>query len=166
MGLTSLCVVVCAAVLFSLAVLRPLERDGDRRFELALIGISFGSAAFSAATTEAPLRLLSRRGRIPERAYRPELVTLALCLRGKASPFWIMLLLVLGLHDHQTIQCCHNRPQTVRANHRVRNWPKRTRRRTQSMSLLGVKRTWVGALQMSAFDPKRTSASAATSSSA
>jgi hypothetical protein len=24
-------------------------------------------------------------------------------------------------------------------------------------SLLGVKRTWVGALQMSAFDPKRTS---------
>jgi hypothetical protein len=23
-------------------------------------------------------------------------------------------------------------------------------------SLLGVKRTWVGALQMSAFDPKRT----------
>ena len=26
-------------------------------------------------------------------------------------------------------------------------------------SLLGVKRTWVGALQMSAFDPKRTSAS-------
>src|SRR5215471_14285460 len=27
-----------------------------------------------------------------------------------------------------------------------------------SRSLLGVKRTWAGALQMSAFDPKRTSA--------
>jgi hypothetical protein len=35
-----------------------------------------------------------------------------------------MLLLGLGLHDHQTIQRCHDRPQTVRANHRVRNWPK------------------------------------------
>jgi hypothetical protein len=34
--------------------------------------------------------------------------------------------------------------------------PKRTCRKTQSMSLLGVKRTWAGALQMSAFDPKRT----------
>src|SRR4029453_17031597 len=159
LGLTSLCVVVCAAVLFSLAVLRLLECDWVRRFEVGLcIGISFGSAGFSAATTEAPPRPSSRRGRIPRFACRPELVTLALCLRGKASPFWIMLLLVLGLHDHQTIQCCHNRPQTVRANHRVRNWPKRTRRRTQSMSLLGVKRTWVGALQMSAYDPKRTSA--------
>ena len=29
-------------------------------------------------------------------------------------------------------------------------------------SLLGVKRTWVGALHMSAFDPKRTSAVIAT----
>src|SRR5262245_14724465 len=35
--------------------------------------------------------------------------------------------------------------------------PKATRRKTQSMSLLGVKRTWAGAVQMSAFDPKRTS---------
>src|SRR6516165_3431530 len=35
--------------------------------------------------------------------------------------------------------------------------PKRTSRKTQSMSLLGVKRTLVGALHMSAFDPKRTS---------
>jgi hypothetical protein len=35
--------------------------------------------------------------------------------------------------------------------------PKRTCRKTQSMSLLGVKQTWFGALQMSAFDPKRTS---------
>src|SRR5262249_4125016 len=49
-----------------------------------------------AATTEAPPRLLSRRGRIPGCVYQPELVTLALCLRAKASPFWIMLLLVLA----------------------------------------------------------------------
>src|SRR4029434_10543933 len=34
--------------------------------------------------------------------------------------------------------------------------PKRTCRKTQLMSLLGVKRTWVGAVHMSAFDPKRT----------
>ena len=33
---------------------------------------------------------------------------------------------------------------------------KQTCRKTQSMSLLGVKRTWVAALNMSAFDPKRT----------
>src|SRR5262249_35536803 len=33
----------------------------------------------------------------------------------------------------------------------------RTFRRTQSMSLSGVKRTWPIALHMSAFDPKRTS---------
>src|SRR4029453_8660878 len=97
LGLTSLCVVVCAAVLFSLAVLRLLECDWVRRFEVGLcIGISFGSAAFSAPPTEAPPRPSSRRGRIPRFACRPELVTLALCLRGKASPFWIMLLLVLG----------------------------------------------------------------------
>src|SRR5262245_60507750 len=34
--------------------------------------------------------------------------------------------------------------------------PKRTWRKTQSMSLLGVKRTCLFALQMSASDPKRT----------
>jgi len=38
--------------------------------------------------------------------------------------------------------------------------PKQTSRKTQSMSLLGIKRTWAGALQMSAFDPKRTSVGA------
>jgi hypothetical protein len=35
--------------------------------------------------------------------------------------------------------------------------PKQTCRKTQPMSLLGVKRTWVAALHMSAFDPKQTS---------
>src|SRR5262249_29291373 len=35
--------------------------------------------------------------------------------------------------------------------------PKRTCRKTESMSLLGVKRTSAGAVHMSAFDPKRTS---------
>src|SRR5262245_20920811 len=33
--------------------------------------------------------------------------------------------------------------------------PKQTRRKTQSVSLLGVKRTWLVAAHMSAFDPKR-----------
>src|SRR5215510_4542851 len=37
------------------------------------------------------------------------------------------------------------------------NGPKQTCQKTQSMSLLGVKRTWAGAVQMSAYDPKRTS---------
>ena len=65
LGLTGLCVVVCAAALFCLVVLLLLECDGVRRFELGLrIGISFGFAALPAATTEAPPRLLSRRGRI------------------------------------------------------------------------------------------------------
>jgi hypothetical protein len=105
LGLTVLCVVVCAAALFCVAVLLLLECDEVWRFELDLfIGISFGSAAPPAATTEAPPRLLSRRGRIPEYAYRPEPVTLALCLRGKASPFWIMLLLVLGLREKRVLQ--------------------------------------------------------------
>ena len=57
-------------------------------------------AASLAATTEAPPRPSSRRGRIPERAYRPELVTRPLCLRRKASPFWIMLLLVWAHPEH------------------------------------------------------------------
>ena len=38
--------------------------------------------------------------------------------------------------------------------------PMQTCRKTQSMSLLGVKRTWLVALHMSAYDPKRTSLSA------
>jgi hypothetical protein len=38
----------------------------------------------------------------------------------------------------------------------VRFWPKQTWRKTQSMSLLGVKRTRRFALHMSAFDPKQT----------
>ena len=43
LGLTVLCGVVCAAALFCLAVLRLLECNGVRRFELDLfIGISFG----------------------------------------------------------------------------------------------------------------------------
>jgi hypothetical protein len=39
----------------------------------------------------------------------------------------------------------------------VRYWPKQTCLKTQSMSLLGVKRTSVFAVRTSAFDPKRTS---------
>jgi hypothetical protein len=77
-----------------------------RRFELGLrIEISFGFAAPPAATTEAPPRAIEPAGQDPGKSvYRPELVTLALCLHRKASPFWIMLLLVFGLRDHQAIQ--------------------------------------------------------------
>ena len=71
------------------------------RFDFALvIGISFGFAATIAATTEAPPRLSSRQGRIPKRSQRPELGTVPLCLREKASPFWIILLLVEGDPEH------------------------------------------------------------------
>ena len=70
-------------------------RGAGLRFDFALvIGISFGCAATIAATTEAPPRLSSRQGRIPKRSQRPELGTVPLCLREKASPFWIILLLV------------------------------------------------------------------------
>jgi hypothetical protein len=63
---------------------------------------------------------------------------------------------------------CHYRKQTLSpTNHSRRSafasvpkvsaiGPKQTCQKTQSMSLLGVKRTWVGAVQMSAYDPKRT----------
>ena len=78
-----------------------LERDEVLRFDFALdIGISFGLAASSAATTDAPPRPSSRRGRIPKRAYRSELATLPLCWLRKASPFWIILLLVLTVPEH------------------------------------------------------------------
>src|SRR5262249_61267481 len=86
LGLTVLCVVVCAAALFGLAVLRLLECDGVRRFALGLrIGISFGSAASPAATTEAPPRLLSRRGRMPGCSSSPEPVTLTCPWRARAA---------------------------------------------------------------------------------
>src|SRR5262245_44984020 len=48
-----------------------------------------------AATTAAPPRPCGRRGRIRGRV-APGTVTLPLCSRTNASPFWIMLLLVLG----------------------------------------------------------------------
>src|SRR5262249_45954141 len=59
-------------------------------------------AASFAATTAAPPRPCSRRGRIP-RASRPETVTLPLCSRTNASPFCIMLLLSLGVLEHGMI---------------------------------------------------------------
>src|SRR5262245_4378390 len=56
--------------------------------------------AFFAVTTEAPPRPRGRQGRIPEHAYRPELATVTLCLHREASPFWIILLLVLADPEH------------------------------------------------------------------
>src|SRR6185437_8562331 len=58
----------------------------------------------SAATTEAPSRLLSRRGRIPVRVHRPELTAVLLCWQRNASSFWIILLLVSGRLEHAMIQ--------------------------------------------------------------
>jgi hypothetical protein len=60
-------------------------------------------AAVIAATTEAPPRRSSRRGRIPERAYRSELNAVPLCLPGKASLFWIILWLVSRQLGHRMI---------------------------------------------------------------
>jgi len=59
------------------------------------IEISFGFAAPPAATTEAPPWPLSRRGRDPGTRLTTGTGTLPLCLHRKASPFWIMVLLVL-----------------------------------------------------------------------
>ena len=60
------------AVQLNLAI-RPGERDAVLRFKFAMaIGISFGSAASFAATTEVPPQRRSRRGRIPKRIARPE----------------------------------------------------------------------------------------------
>ena len=68
-----------------------------------VIRISFGCAATIAATTEAPPQRRCRRGRIPKRRPRSELDTVPLCLREKASPFWIILLLVEGDREHPRI---------------------------------------------------------------
>src|SRR5262249_40715740 len=57
-----------------------------------------------AATTTAPPRPRSRRGRIPRARRAPGTVTLPLCSRTNASPFWIMLLLVLGRPDNGMIR--------------------------------------------------------------
>jgi hypothetical protein len=65
-----------------------------------VIGVSFGCAATIAATTEAPPQRRSRRGRIPKRSQRSEPDTVPLCLREKASAFWIILLLVEGDPEH------------------------------------------------------------------
>jgi hypothetical protein len=66
-----------------------------RRFAAGLlIEISFGFTALVAATTEAPPRPPSRRGRIPEHIERPELNAVPLRWSEKASLFWIILLLV------------------------------------------------------------------------
>jgi len=114
LGLTSLCVVVCAAALACLAACRLHDCDEVRCFELRLrIRISFGFAASPARTTEAPPRPLSRRGRIPERAYRPE--------TGHTS----------ALFEHKSQSFLHNliadfRPEwsSGDANHYIRFWRK------------------------------------------
>jgi hypothetical protein len=89
------------ASLLRLTVFLPAECDAVLRFDFALvIGISFGLTANSVATTEAPPRLSSRRGRIPKRTLRAELHTVPLQMPMNASPFWIMLLLRWRQIDH------------------------------------------------------------------
>jgi hypothetical protein len=55
-------------------------------------------------TTEAPLRPSGRRGRISERPQRPESMTVPLQSRPNATPFWIMLLLSVGVLEHGMIK--------------------------------------------------------------
>jgi hypothetical protein len=86
-------------------VLLSFVRDAGLRFDFALvIGISFGCAATILATTEAPPQRRSRQGRIPKRASAPKLDTVPLCPHEKASPFWIILLLVEGDPEHPRIK--------------------------------------------------------------
>ena len=108
--------------LLRVLVVLSFVRGAGLRFDFALvIGISFGCAATIAATTEAPPQRRSRRGRIPKRSQRPELGTVPLCLREKASPFWIILLLVEGDPEHpRTKLAAPGLPQKTLTN--VRYW--------------------------------------------
>src|SRR5207247_5013534 len=57
-----------------------------------------------AATTTAPPRPCSRRGKIPRARRAPGTVAVPLCSRPNASPFSIMLLLVWGRLDNGMIR--------------------------------------------------------------
>ncbi|MGA7039285.1 MAG: hypothetical protein WBZ08_12975, partial [Pseudolabrys sp.] len=60
-------------------------------------------------------------GRIPKRSQHPELGTVPLGLREKASPFWIILLLVEGDPEHpRTKLAAPGSPQKTLTN--VRYW--------------------------------------------
>src|SRR6266436_3731436 len=63
------------------------------------------ATAIAAVTTEAPHWRQSRQGRIQPQgqAASSSRATLPLCCHRKASPFWIILLLVSGRPDHQII---------------------------------------------------------------
>jgi hypothetical protein len=118
--LIGLCVIVCAAALFGLAVLLLLECDGVRRFELGLrIEISFGFAAPPAATTEAPPRPLSRRGRDPGTRLSTGTGHTTALFAQKSQSFLDNVVAGFGLRDHQAIQHCHDPPHTAPpcANH-------------------------------------------------
>ena len=60
----------------------------------------FGFWRHCAATTEAPPRPTSRRGRIPKHVSAVGTLSVPLCLPAKASPFWIILLLVWPISEH------------------------------------------------------------------
>ena len=108
--------------LLRVLALLSLARDAVFRLDFVFgIGISFGCAATLAATTEAPPRRRSRRGRIPKRSQRPELGTVPLCLCEEASLFWIILLLVEDDSEHPRINlAAPGLPQKTLTN--VRYW--------------------------------------------
>jgi hypothetical protein len=90
----ALCAAVRVPVLLVL-VFRSFARDALLRLDFTLvIGISFGFAATIAATTEAHLSEQAGGAGSRKRTERIEPGTVPLCLREKASPFWIILLLV------------------------------------------------------------------------
>jgi hypothetical protein len=90
------------------------------------IEISFGFAAPPAATTEAPPRPLSRRGRDPGTRLSTRTGHTTALFAQKSQSFLDNVVAGFGLRDHQAIQYCHDPPHTAPpcANHPVRFWRK------------------------------------------
>jgi hypothetical protein len=88
--------------------------------------ISFGFAASFAATTEAPPRLLSRRGRDPGTRRSTGTGHTTALFAQKSQSFLDNVVAGFGLRDHQAIQHCHDPPHTAPpcTNHRFCFWRK------------------------------------------
>jgi len=71
-----------------------------------------------------------------------------------------MLLLVLGLHDYQAIQHCHDPQHTAPpcANHRLRFWPKADMPKNAIDVAIGGKADMAYCSANLRYDPKRTCA--------
>jgi len=95
---------VCRQV--SSAIIAPRSRGQND--ELGIGGFGHRDPPFALVRRHcrhprSPPRPCSRRGRIPKRLAF-ETVTVRLCSRPNASPFWIMLLLVWGRLDHAIVR--------------------------------------------------------------